>query len=132
MFEDIELDDIKSLALTKSEALYLSENITVLMEFGAGKYQAPGRPLFASARVAVPLEIIQKIGFAVLVTTQREDAETEVSVEFTVAELLILRECCDSRYDAGGESLTRKIYSLILEKEFSEMKLVESLTKGVF
>ena len=101
MFEDIELDDIKSLALTKSEALYLSENITVLMEFGAGKYQAPGRPLFASARVAVPLEIIQKIGFAVLVTTQREDAETEVSVEFTVAELLILRECCDSGYDSG-------------------------------
>ena len=137
MIEENNLDDIKTITLTKKEALYLSDNISLMMELPRGSYQTPARALFGSARIAVPLEIVEKIGFAVLITTEPGDLESgngfarKATLEFSVSELLILRECCDSSYQDIGLDLIRKIYSLILEKDFSEIKLVQNLTKDI-
>jgi len=137
--EDNFLEVIKELPLTRNEALYLSDSITLLMEHipEQGRIHVPARQLMPQAGVPVPLDLIQKIGLAVLLTTNtlEEEEDTLYEIEVTVADLFLLRECCQSFIKVNNElvgfNLLRKIYGLILEEDMKERRFFQNLTKGI-
>jgi|TARA_A100001515_G_scaffold3279_2_gene3270 hypothetical protein len=131
------MDKIKVLSLTRWEALYLSDSMTLLLELEAekGKVSLPARNLQASAVVSVPIEMIERIGFAVLLATdpKNETGMTEMPVK--ISELYMLRECCHSTVRMGNElvgyNLLRKIYKLLLEEDLKQKDLIDSLTADI-
>ena len=98
MYDTNEEDDffaeIKELSLTRNEALYLSDSITLLMENTpeSGKVQITAKHLLPQGTVPVPVDLIQTIGMAVLLTTQDKWALEEAVVLISVADLFLLRE----------------------------------------
>lgn len=137
--EDDILNDIKILQLTRNEALYLSDSVTLLMEHTpeAGRLHVPARQLMPQAGVPVPLDLIQKIGLAVLLTTDIEDepSDTLHQVEVTIADLFLLRECCQSfvkvNQEMVGFNLLKKIYELVLDEDMKERRFFKRITKGM-
>jgi len=137
--EDAFLGAIKALPLTRNEALYLSDSVTLLMEHVPenGRIHIPARQLMPQAGVPVPLDLIQKVGLAVLLTTNtlEEREDTLYEIEVTVADLFLLRECCQSFIKINNElvgfNLLRKIYGLILEEDMRERRLFQNLTRGI-
>ena len=132
------LGALKILELTRNEALYLSDSVTLLMEHTPeqGKIHIPARQLMPQAGVPVPLDLIQKIGLAVLVTTNEiEDEGSSFDLELTTADLFLLRECCQSFVKINNElvgfNLLRKIYGLVLDEDVQERKFFQRITHGL-
>ena len=131
------LEEIKTLVVTRNEALYLSDSVTLLMEHISerGRIQIPVRNLLPQAGVPVPMEIIQKIGMAVLTTTDKDMIKSQANIVLSVADLYLLRECCQSFIKVNNElvgfNLLIKIYELILEKDIKERKFIEDITKDI-
>jgi len=131
------LEEERTLYLTRNEALYLSDNMTLLMEHTTeqGKIHVPARQLMPQASVPVPIDLIEKIGMAVLQATNPDNPNQEAEIAVTVADLFLLRECCQSFLRVGKESvgfnLLRKIYGLILERTVKERTFIEDLTAGI-
>ena len=132
-----ELDEIKNIIITKNEALFLSDSLTLLMEHTTdqGRIHVPARQLMPSAGVPAPIELIEKVGLAVLVScdTKNETAQAKLSV--SIADLFLLRECCQSfmkiNNELVGYNLLRKIYSAMLESDIKERSFIEDLTAGI-
>ena len=141
MYDTNEEDDffaeIKELSLTRNEALYLSDSITLLMEITpeSGKVQIPAKHLLPQGTVPVPVDLIQTIGMAVLLTTQDKWALEEAVVQISVADLFLLRECCQSYIKVNQEyvgfNLLRKIYAIILRQDLDERNFIEDITRDV-
>ena len=134
--EDI-LSNIKSLTLPTRELLFLSDEITLLMEHfpEQGKIHIPARQLMPSAKVPVPLELIQTIGMGLLIASDPKNNTQTAEVSFVIADLYLLRECCQSfiRIDKEkvGYNLLRKIYTAILENSMEERNFIDNLTSGI-
>jgi hypothetical protein len=134
------LEEERVLLLTRNEALYLSDNMTLLMEHTQemGKVHVPARQLMPQASVPVPIDLIEKVGEAVLQSTDSENETNTAEIVVTVADLFLLRECCQSFLRVGKEAvgfnLLRKIYALILERSIQEqleVTFIEDLTAGI-
>ncbi len=133
----LNLDKIKILVLSKWEALFLSDSVTLLLEHEPekGKMQIPARGLQSSASVPVPLEMISRIGLAVLLSTNPSNKTGMTEMPITLSELYLLRECCQSFISHGNEmvgyNLVRKIYKLLLEDELKERAMFDKLTADI-
>jgi len=134
------LDDEKILCVTKNEALYLSDSMTLLMEHTpeAGRMHVPTRHLMPQALISVPIYLIQKIGLAVLETCDPDNEAQVADIEVSIADLFLLRECCQSfiriNNELVGYNLLRKVYTLMLEDsilEESERSFINDLTAGI-
>tara|TARA_Y100000593_G_C4288780_1_gene327107 strand:- start:1279 stop:1800 length:522 start_codon:yes stop_codon:yes gene_type:complete len=127
----------KPLTLTKNELLYLSDSMTLLMEHMSeqGRVHIPARQLLPSASVPVPIELIQNIGLGLLISTDPKNVSQEATITFSVADLYLLRECCQSfvkiNNEMVGYNLLRKIYTLILEESMEEREFINKLTTGI-
>ena len=131
------LAEEKELSLTRNEALYLSDSITLLLEMTPeqGRMQIPSRHLLPQGTVSVPIDLIQNLGMAVLLTTQDRLTSEEAVIKVSVADLFLLRECCQSYIKVNqeyvGYNLLRKIYALVLEKDLQERNFIEDITRDV-
>jgi len=131
------LNEERVLFLTRNESLYLSDNMTLLMEHTPemGKLHVPARQLMPQASVPVPIDLIEKIGIAVLQATDPKSETKVAEIVVTVADLFLLRECCQSFVRVGREAvgfnLLRKIYTSILERDIQERSFIEDLTVGI-
>ena len=135
--EEDNLGEIKELLVTKNELLYLSDSVTLLMEHSAeqGKLHIPARQLMPSAGVPVPIELIQTIGMG-FITLADEDNTTDTTIlHVSVADLYLLRECCQSfvkiNEEFVGFNLLVKIYDLILEDAVLERRFINKITSGL-
>ena len=132
-----ELESLRTLTLTQFEALFLSDSVTLLMEHDGdrAKFQIPARGLQPSASVPVPLEMITRIGLAVLLATDLNNTSKMADLVVNVSELYLLRECCQSYVTHGNEpvgyNLIRKIYKLLLEKELKEREIFDNLLSDI-
>ena len=132
-----ELNQIKTLSLSRNEALFLSDTFTLLVEHEreGGSIQLPARGVVPSAGMSVPIDMIQKIGLAVLITTDPKNTMQMTEVAFSVSELYLLRECCQSyvrmNNEPVGYNLTRKIYRLLLEDTIQEQVFFDKITKDI-
>lgn len=131
-----ELETIRTLNLTRYETLFLSDSVTLLLEHDTheGKFQIPAKTISPSAGVGVPLELIQKLGMAVLMVTEPE-SDGMVDVPLTISELYLIREVCQSyvrvNTEPVGYNLLRKVYRLILESNLKERAAFENLIHDV-
>ena len=131
------LIEFKSLTLTENELLYLSDSVTLLMEHTPehGKMHIPARQLMPSAGVPVPVDLIQTIGMGVLIATDQTNTSQEATLSFNIADLYLLRECCQSfvkiNKELVGYNLLRKIYTAILADSMEERSFIDNLTSGI-
>ena len=132
-----QLDSVKMIALTRAEALFLSDSMTLLLEHDKDdkSFQLPARSLKASASVPVSLEMITRVGLAVLLTTDPKNQSRMAEMPIAVSELFILRECCQSFITYGDElvgyNLARKIYRLLLEDGMKHRDFIERITSDL-
>ena len=86
-----QLDAVKMIALTRAEALFLSDSMTLLLEHDKDdkSFQIPARSLKASASVPVSLEMITRVGLAVLLTTDPKNQSRMAEMPIAVSELFI-------------------------------------------
>ena len=133
---EVFMEVTKTLTLTRNEALFIDDNITLMLEAETEHGGISSiRTIVPSAVVAVPLDLIEKVGMAILATTDPDRELEEYSVEFSLSELFTIREICTSFVKIGNErvgwNLTRKVYSALLGTEYKERKAFESLVKDV-
>ena len=135
--EEVILIEFKEITLTKNEILYLSDSIPLLMEHTSeqGRIHMPARQLMPSAGVPVSVDLIQTIGMGVLIATDPKNVSQEATLSFNLADLYLLRECCQSfikiNNELVGYNLLRKIYKAILSDSMEERAFIDKLTAGI-
>lgn len=131
----------KTIFLTKAEALYLDDALTILIapmshsDVPSSMIPLMGmRPVGPSAMLAVPPDLIDRIGMVVLLTTA-ENGLTEAALELEIEELYFLREAAQSTVnfldEAVGYNLKRKVYMALLEDEYNDSLQFAKLMKDM-
>lgn len=139
--EDDVMDSAVELSLTRNEALFIDDSLSMLIEregdanlMNEHKVTTV-RPLTPTAGLPAPLELIERIGMAVLFTTDPENDDKEAVVELTVTDLMMLREVAHSYVKIGEEpvgfNLKKKIYTVLYDVEYQKMKLLNNLLEGI-
>ena len=134
--EDLE-EDLFPILMTRNEVLFLDDNMTMLVEREGAMNETVTtmRMLIPSAQLPAPLELIEKIGIAVLqVTDPEEDVNTAI-LHLNTTEIYMLREICFSYSRVGreqvGYSLKRKFYQALFKEEYERDLKVNKLLKSV-
>ena len=113
----------KIISLTKEESLFLDDSFTVIIDGEQMRGLTTLRGMSGQASVPVSMDLISKVGSAVLFTTDRSNGGKDALVEVDEADLLALREVANSqaRFDGipVGYNLKRKILALLLENEYA-------------
>ena len=116
---EIDHEHLRTLTLTRNESLYIDDSLSLLIEKEAFGEQRIGtmRLQLLSAPLGAPIDLIEKITYAVLYTTDKANQGRDANIEVTDEELFILREIAQSYIKIGDEpvgyNLKRKIYTLI-------------------
>lgn len=116
-------DEIKMISVTRNEALFLDDSVTLMIEHTPDTQQVrPMRPISVlTGGIPAPVELIQKIGKAVLFTTDIRNRGKEYLLFLDEFELLILREICLSHIKYGAElvgfNLKKKVFETLLGKD---------------
>ena len=137
MHNDEEFDQEKTLTLTKNELIFLSDSVTLTLEYfnENGRVHMPARQLMPSAKVPVPIELIHTIGMGLLIASDPKNNTQTAEVSFAIADLYLLRECCQPfskiNDEYVGYNLLKKVYSAILETTMSERDFINKLTAGI-
>tara|TARA_R110002020_G_scaffold108299_1_gene251133 strand:+ start:1062 stop:1502 length:441 start_codon:yes stop_codon:yes gene_type:complete len=126
--------NMKIIFLTRAEALFLDDAITVMTDREGMAGVIGMRPLGPSAMMSAPPDLIERIGMVVLLTTASNGIK-EAALEVGDDELYLLRECAQStvKFDEEpvGFNLKRKIYLALLEENYQESlqfaKLMEDM-----
>jgi hypothetical protein len=136
-FHDCEEEEaIKVLTLTRDELLFIDDQLTMMIEKdGHSEHFVTVRPILSTAGIPAPVDLIDKIGMAVLSTTDPAFRENLSDVPVTATDLYMLREIAKSTIKINGEfvglELKKKIYELLYENELSRDKTVEKLLSDV-
>lgn len=124
------------ISVTRNEALFLDDSLTLMIENSPEtQHVRPMRPIspVTGGGVPAPVELIQKIGKAVLYTCNVTNQNKEYLMYLDEFELLILREVCFSHVKYGAEmvgfSLKRKIHECLLAKD---LRMEEELNEILF
>ena len=125
---------MKTLMITKAEALYLDDVFTMLT-FPEEKISLSGvRPITPSAMGVAPPDLIERIGMAVLLTTA-DDGIAEAELMVDEGELYLLREVANTNVkfldEMVGFNLKRKVYMALLEDSYKESLQWAKLTKDL-
>ena len=147
--DDYEVEDIRSnpfsdleLELTRNEALFLDDSMTLMVEQDmpdsgrAGSYVSSLRPTQQTAGIPVPMDLIEKVGKAIVATTDPHRQENTYTIKVDHAELYMIREVASSFIKIGeepvGYNLKIKVSTLLfaedLEKETQEDLIARLLT----
>lgn len=126
--------DMKIIFLTRGEALFLDDAITVMTDKESMLGVMGMRPIAPSAMMSAPPDLIERIGMVVLLTTTSDQIK-EAPLEVNDHELYLLRECAQSSIKFDNElvgfNLKRKIYLALLEDHYKDTlqfaKLMEDL-----
>tara|TARA_Y100000310_G_C20568814_1_gene756924 strand:- start:493 stop:966 length:474 start_codon:yes stop_codon:yes gene_type:complete len=119
-YERVEINDMvkMTLSLSRNEALYIDDSLSLMVErTDADRMIGTMRLLLLSAPMGAPLDLIEKITYAVLYTTDDANQAKEAQVEVTEEDIYILREIAQSYIKVGSEAvgfnLKRKLYNLL-------------------
>tara|TARA_Y100000593_G_C4213446_1_gene288043 strand:+ start:441 stop:899 length:459 start_codon:yes stop_codon:yes gene_type:complete len=122
----------KKLRLTRNEALYIDDNISMLVEKEPGdEHIHPLRPLAHSSSIPTAIELIEKIGHAILFTTDPKNKGLEAEIIVSDTDLFIIREIAFSYARIGNElvgyNLKRKIYTLLYSQDYQRNEITNNL-----
>ena len=133
---DEELFDSPSrvLTLTRNEALYLDDSLTMMLETAQGDVYSTMRPLTASAQLPAPVDLIEKIANAVLYTLDIENRGQEAEILVNDGDLYCLRELAQSYVRVGDEpvgfNLKKKNYTALFGTEYNLGRHLEDVLEG--
>ena len=113
------------LSLSRNEALFLDDSCTLMVERDADyPLINPMRPVQMTARLAVPLDLMDKIGKAVAFTTNPENLGQEYQFTLDISEVFMIREVASSfikiEEEAVGYNLKRKVCVLLYGDELKQ------------
>lgn len=126
---------IKFLSLTRNEALYLDDSLTMMLDTTEGMVVfATMRPMASTICVPAPVDLIEKIAIAVLSTLDTENEGREAVIEVNEGDLYCLRELAQSYVRIGeeqvGYNLKRKIYKALYGTEYILGRQLEEVLDG--
>jgi len=132
--EAIQLGDTKDfmLPLTRNEALYIDDSLSMLIEkeFEDGRLGTI-RPLTATAGLPAPVDLIDRIGQAILFTTDPDNEGELALVPVSDTDLYIIREVSHSYIKVGDEpvgfNLKKKVYKLLHEEAYEKEKVMKRM-----
>ncbi len=128
--------------LTRNEALFLDDSFTLMIENespdnGRG-YVSSLRPVQQTAGMPVPMDLIEKVGKAILYTTDPINEGKAYVTNIDHAELYMIREVASSYIKVGedpvGFSLKIKVAKLLFEEDLAQEqqnKIVSRLIAGI-
>ena len=121
-----------TMSVSRNEALFLDDSFTLLIQRDPDEYGITlMRPVQMTAGLGIPMELMEKIGKAVLYTTDSRNLGKEYKFKVTISDLFMIREVSSSFVRVGDEpvgfNLKRKVCDLLygdsLEKESSDERL---------
>ena len=126
----------KVLSLTRNEALFIDDNLSMLVEKDLGDSSlGTVRPLAHTAGLPAPIELLEKIGMALLYTMDSNNRVKEAEISVSDTDLYMLREIALSYVKVGeeqvGYNLKRKIYTLLFSKSYERNKVADSLLSQI-
>ena len=126
----------KSLSLTRNESLFIDDSLSMIIERDPGEERlGTVRPMAHTAGLPAPVDLLEKIGKAILFTTDPENNGQEASIQVTETDLYMLREITHSYVKIGDEpvgfNLKRYIYTLLYGSEYSRDKIADKLIAQV-
>ena len=131
------------LELTRNEALFLDDTFTLMVENemsaeGGRGYVSSLRPVQQTAGMPVSMDLIGKIGRAIVFTNDPVNDGKSYSIQIDHAELYMIREIASSFIKIGEEpvgfSLKLKVATLLFGEELAEEqqnKIVSRLIAGI-
>jgi len=149
--DDYDIEDIKSnpfsdleLNLTRNEALFLDDSMTLMIEQDmpdsgrGGSYVSSLRPTQQTAGIPVPMDLIEKVGRAVVATTDPQTNKDTYTITVDHSELYMIREVASSFIKVGEEpvgynlkvKVSRLLFADDLEKE-TQNDLLSRLLTGI-
>ena len=138
MYDDKEFFDnpTKILTLTRNEAIYIDDSLTMMLEKdGMSDGVTTMRGVMASAHLPAPVNLLDKIGMAVLQVTDPETKEKGTTLKLCDSDIYMLREICHSYCKVGkepvGYNLKRKLYLSLYGGTFEKDKIVDNLLATV-
>lgn len=122
----MENEPVRKLSLTRNEALYIDDSVTMLIE-AEPDLPLAFRPLVQQAMIPVPANLLDKLGKVIISFSKTFDDEVEI--ELYISELYMLREICLSYVKYGtepvGYSLKKKVYQALLGKEIEANEMLQ-------
>ena len=115
--DDAENEEQKVLMLTRDEAFYIDDHLTMMIEQQdkLGNF-ATVRPLANTAGLPAPVDLLDKIAMAVLQTTGPDTLwEAEAKIFVTATDLYMLREVAKSKGETGATVTSELIMTLALQ-----------------
>jgi len=118
-------DEEMPICLTRNEALFLDDSFTLMIEQEIEDQRIKAmRPVQMTAALAVPMELMEKVGKAVIYTTHPNNIDKEYEVAFDFSELLMIREVSSSYIKVGEEpvgfNLKRKVCSILYGDDLAQ------------
>tara|TARA_R110000824_G_scaffold397369_1_gene600207 strand:- start:45 stop:572 length:528 start_codon:yes stop_codon:yes gene_type:complete len=119
------IEEEQSVFLTRNEALFLDDSFTLMIEQEIEDLRIKAmRPVQMTAALAVPMELMAKVGKAVLYTTNPNTLNKDYEVIFDLSELLMIREVASSYIKIGeepvGYNLKRKVCAVLYAEELKQ------------
>ena len=135
--EDNLLDEVeKVMFLTRNEALFIDDSLSMLIEREPHEDRlGTVRPMAHTAGLPAPVDLLEKIGKAILFTTDPENKGEPASVLMSETDLYMLREITHSYIKIGEEAvgfnLKRKIYTILYSTEYERDKIADRLISTI-
>ena len=123
--EEIKTEQEYVMQLTKNEALFLDDRLTLMVQREGDEQEVYSmRPVQMTAGLAVPLDLMDKIGKAVAFTTNPENQGQEYEFTLDISEAFMIREVASSVIkvdeEAVGYNLKRKVCVLLYGEELQQ------------
>jgi len=122
--------------MTHNEIMFLDDSLTMMIEKdGVLETVTTMRSVVPSAQLPAPVNLLDKMGIAVLEVTDPANVERGTTVHLGESEMYMLREICHSYCKVGGEpvgyNLKRKLYIALYSESYAKNKVVDTLLATV-
>lgn len=129
-------EDEHTMFLTRNEALFIDDSLSMLIERDPhDDRMGTVRPMAHTAGLPAPVDLLEKIGKAILFTTDPDNKGEPAEVSMSETDLYMLREITHSYIKIGEEAvgfnLKRKIYTLLYSTEYERDKTAKRLISQV-
>ena len=132
-FDDEELHPIW---MTHNEIMFLDDSLTMMIakDFEQDSVTTM-RAMIPSAHLPAPVDLLDKIGMAVLRITDPDAPAKGTTIHLNDSEIYMIREICHSYCKVGreyvGYSLKRKLYLALYSESYEKDKQVANLLATV-
>jgi len=129
-------EEEKVIFLTRNEALFIDDSLSMLIEREpSDDRMGTVRPMAHTAGLPAPVDLLDKIGKAILFTTDPENHGEPAEVLMSETDLYMLREITHSYIKIGDEAvgfnLKRKIYTSLYSTEIERDRVANRLLSQV-